>query len=128
MKKILFITSFIAVMSSCSTTGGSGWGHNQSRNTVKGGLFGAVTGGVIGHQTGKRDEGILLGTVLGGLVGNKIGQGQDQIIAERNRDHELDNARARAARVEAELARARELQQLRDREARAREELRNVNK
>lgn len=128
MKKITLVTALLAVMSSCSSTASSGWGHNQGRDTVKGGLLGAVTGGVIGHQSGKQKEGILIGTVLGGLVGNKIGQGRDRQIANQSRDHELENARARAARLEAELARARELQQLREREARARQELQDINK
>lgn len=121
--KTTLITALILTITSCSSTN-SGWGPHQSSGTAKGALGGAAIGGVLGHQTGKRDEGILIGALLGSVVGNNIGKNQDY----RNRDHQLEDERARAAQLEYQLNRARELQSLRDRQNKALIELEQLNK
>ena len=115
MKQLLFSISLLAVASSCSTTSTTGWGPNQKDDTIRGAIGGATIGGIIGHQSGKRDEGILIGTLLGSIVGNNSGKNKDY----RNRDHQLENERARTAQLEYQLQRAQELHDLRNRQARA---------
>lgn len=76
----LKLLAFIAAAAMCIPVAShaGGWGEEQSKGTLRGGLWGAVIGGVAGHQSGKRDEGILIGTVLGGIIGNKSGKGKDE--------------------------------------------------
>lgn len=76
LKLIAFIAAAAMLIPAASHAGG--WGEEQSKGTLKGGLWGAIIGGVAGHQSGKRDEGILIGTVLGGIIGNKSGKGKDE--------------------------------------------------
>ena len=76
----LKLIAFIAAAAMCipAASHAGGWGEEQSKGTLRGGLWGAVLGGVVGHQSGKRDEGLLIGTVLGGIIGNKSGKGKDE--------------------------------------------------
>lgn len=70
-------------------TGAGGWGEEQTKGTLRGAFWGAVIGGVTGHQSGKRDEGLLIGTAIGGLIGNKSGKGKDESYS-RNNDPRYD--------------------------------------
>lgn len=76
LKLLAFVVAAAMLTPAASHAGG--WGEEQTRGTLRGGFWGAVLGGVAGHQSGKRDEGILIGTVLGGLIGNKSGKGKDE--------------------------------------------------
>ena len=125
MKKITLLSALLVLMSSCSsTTTSTGWGTNQRDDTIRGAIGGATIGGIIGHQSGKRDEGILIGTLLGSVIGNNSGKNKDF----RNRDHHLEDERARTAQLEYQLQRARELKDLRDRQAQARRDLEQLEK
>lgn len=135
------IVGLMTTLSSCASTD-HGWGKNQGNNTITGGVIGATTGGVIGHQFGKQKEGIIIGTILGGITGNQIGKGKDaeeankQAIArhqqfkyeQATRDAELEMAKARAEELEKRVARERQLRDLRDRQARAEQELKELRK
>lgn len=131
MKNKLIKTSLMSAVLlgvSCSSTS-SGWGHNQGRGTIGGGLLGATAGGIIGHQSGKQKEGILIGTVLGGLVGNQVGRGKDKqqaMARSANVDREMEYERARVVALEKQLSRERELHDLRERQSRAQHELNSL--
>lgn len=75
--KLLALLSAAATLFPAASYAG-GWGEEQTKGTLRGGFWGAVIGGVAGHQSGKRDEGLLIGTVVGGLIGNKSGKGKDE--------------------------------------------------
>ena len=119
MRHLIFTLSILAVASSCTTTSSTGWGPNQRGDTLKGALGGATIGGIIGHQSGNRDAGILIGGLLGAVGGNNTGKNKDY----QNRDHHLEDERARTAKMEYELSRARELQDLRNRQNKALREI-----
>lgn len=51
---------------------------NAAKGTGIGAAAGAILGGVIGHQTGKRNEGALLGAVVGGAIGGYAGKRMDK--------------------------------------------------
>ena len=76
IKILSFLAAAAFLFPAASHAGG--WGKEQTKGTLRGAFWGAVIGGVTGHQSGKRDEGILIGSVLGGVIGNKSGQGKDE--------------------------------------------------
>lgn len=93
--KLLALFAAAAMLFPAASQAG-GWGEEQTKGTLRGGFWGAVIGGVAGHQSGKRDEGLLIGTVVGGLIGNKSGKGKDarQVQARNDpRYSQYDNSR-----------------------------------
>jgi hypothetical protein len=75
-----------------------GWGREQTRGTLRGAFWGTVIGGVTGHQSGKRDEGMIAGAILGGIIGNKSGEGKDERYERERHDpryHRYEASRRR---------------------------------
>jgi hypothetical protein len=70
--KLLTIVSATSLMIGCAT------GPEAQSGTVLGGILGAATGGIIGHQSGRGLEGAALGAGIGALGGNMYGNAQDQ--------------------------------------------------
>jgi hypothetical protein len=62
----------LATLSGCVT------GPEAQTGTVIGGIIGAATGGIIGHQKGKGLEGAAIGGGIGAIAGNLFGSAQDQ--------------------------------------------------
>jgi len=62
----------IATLSGCVT------GPDALTGTVLGGVAGAATGGIIGHQKGKGLEGAAIGGGIGAIAGNLLGSASDQ--------------------------------------------------
>lgn len=129
-KTLTTILAGAFVLATSCTSHDTGWGRHQGSNTVGGALGGATLGGIIGHQSGRRDEGILIGTMLGGFMGNEIGKGKDkqeeQARAAANYDHQLELERSRAYQLEKQLVREREINDLRHRQQRAEQELKQL--
>jgi uncharacterized membrane protein len=68
VKKIVsftLIASLISIASGCTTT---------QKGAGIGGMLGAGTGAIIGHQTGKAAEGALIGGAVGATAGALIGE------------------------------------------------------
>lgn len=78
MRLKLFAFIAAAALTIPAASHADGWGREQTRGTLRGAFWGTVIGGVVGHQSGKRDEGMIAGAVLGGLIGNKSGEGKDE--------------------------------------------------
>lgn len=76
MKKITIQSIGVAVTSmlviGCAT------GPEAQSGTVIGGIIGAATGGIVGHQSGRGLEGAAIGGGLGAIAGNMFGNAQDQ--------------------------------------------------
>lgn len=70
--KVLSILSAASLLVGCAT------GPEAQTGTVLGGILGAATGGIIGHQSGRGLEGAALGAGIGALSGNIYGNAQDQ--------------------------------------------------
>lgn len=71
LPKLMRIALVISGLTGCQTAT-----HTQKAALVGGGL-GALTGAIIGHQTGNAEGGALVGTAIGGLTGGLIGNNQD---------------------------------------------------
>lgn len=88
IKLLAFLAAAAFLFPAASHAGG--WGEEQTKGTLRGAFWGALIGGVTGHQSGKRDEGMLIGSVVGGLIGNKSGQGKDHRYHGGHRDSRYD--------------------------------------
>jgi uncharacterized protein YcfJ len=75
MKNILplvALAGFIA-LPSCANQG-----PNTQQGAVVGGVIGAGTGAIIGHQSGHAGAGALIGGASGALIGGAVGKNKDQ--------------------------------------------------
>ena len=61
----------LAILTGCST------GPDAQAGTVVGGILGAATGGIVGHQSGRGLEGAAIGGGLGAIAGNMFGNSID---------------------------------------------------
>lgn len=68
---VLIIAALLA--SGCASTG-----PKTKEGAVIGGVLGAATGGIIGHQKGRGLEGAAIGGAIGALGGGLIGSAADQ--------------------------------------------------
>lgn len=75
-KKTLFLL-FLAVV--LILAGCESMGPKTQGGAVAGGLIGAATGGIIGHQMGRGGEGAAIGAAVGALSGGLIGNQLDKI-------------------------------------------------
>lgn len=75
LKTISFVASAV-VVATCNT--GCITGPDAQAGTVIGGVIGAATGGIIGHQKGKGLEGAAIGGGIGAVAGNLLGSSSDQ--------------------------------------------------
>jgi uncharacterized protein YcfJ len=73
VKKSLILTTIFAaaMLTGCAT------GPDAQAGTVVGGILGAATGGIVGHQSGRGLEGAAIGGGLGAIAGNMFGNAQD---------------------------------------------------
>ena len=73
VKKSLILTTIFAaaMLTGCAT------GPDAQAGTVVGGILGAATGGIVGHQSGRGLEGAATGGGLGAIAGNMFGNAQD---------------------------------------------------
>ena len=74
--KLLTLLSAAAVLalSNCAAP----TGPNTQQDAVVGGLLGAGTGAIIGHQSGHTGAGALIGGAVGAGAGAMYGNAQDQ--------------------------------------------------
>lgn len=77
MKSTLLTFSAIIMTLAFSNCAGP-TGPNTQRGAVAGGLLGAGTGAIIGHQSGHGLEGAALGGALGAGAGAMYGNARDQ--------------------------------------------------
>ena len=77
MKSTLLTFSAIIMTLAFSNCAGP-TGPNTQRGAVAGGLLGAGTGAIIGHQSGHTGEGALIGAAAGGTAGAVYGNARDQ--------------------------------------------------
>jgi hypothetical protein len=68
---ILAAATSVAALTGCAT------GPDAQTGTVVGGILGAATGGIVGHQSGRGLEGAAIGGGLGAIAGNMFGNAQD---------------------------------------------------
>lgn len=64
-------TALVTSFAGCNTT-------PVQDGTVVGGLLGAGTGAILGHQVGKQGEGALIGAGIGALTGALVGDQVDK--------------------------------------------------
>lgn len=58
--------------------------QNNTRDGVAlGGIAGAITGGIIGHQNDETPEGALIGGAVGAIAGGLIGNAKDRTIEQQ---------------------------------------------
>ena len=69
LKLVIVLSSSILV--GCAT------GPEAQSGTVIGGVLGAATGGIVGHQSGRGLEGAAIGGGIGAVAGNIFGNAQD---------------------------------------------------
>jgi hypothetical protein len=55
---------------------------HTTQGAALGGLAGAITGGIIGHQNDETPEGALIGGALGAITGGLLGNAKDKQIAQ----------------------------------------------
>lgn len=72
MRRLLFLVLILAL------AGCESMGAKAKTGALAGGLIGAGTGGIIGHQTGSGGEGALIGAAIGAVTGGLIGNALDQ--------------------------------------------------
>ncbi|MBX3176530.1 MAG: glycine zipper 2TM domain-containing protein [Candidatus Hydrogenedentes bacterium] len=79
MKKRLIaaFTPLALILAGCNTT-------PTQDGAVLGGLLGAGTGAIIGHQSGRQGEGALIGAGVGAITGAIVG---DQVDERRQRSY-----------------------------------------
>lgn len=77
MKHIL-ILPIAAAAAFALTACGTDPGPNTQRGAATGGLIGAGTGAVIGHQSGRALEGAAVGAAAGAGAGALFGNARDQ--------------------------------------------------
>lgn len=82
---IILLPAFAIGLSSCQDSPGA------KRGAVAGGLLGAGTGAIIGHQSGRPLEGAGIGAVVGGLGGALLGGANDDERREYRREREYDD-------------------------------------
>ena len=71
-KPLILATAFTAsLLTGCAT------GPDAQTGTVLGGILGAATGGIVGHQSGRGLEGAAIGGGLGAIAGNIFGNARD---------------------------------------------------
>lgn len=58
--------------------------NDTAEGTVVGGGLGAITGAIIGNQSGKSGEGALIGLATGAIAGRLLGKSKDQQDAYNN--------------------------------------------
>jgi uncharacterized protein YcfJ len=68
---LLFAAVLAVSLTGCNTT-------PVQDGTVLGGLLGAGTGAILGHQVGKQGEGALIGAGIGALTGALVGDQVDK--------------------------------------------------
>ena len=102
----LIAAASVAQINTLHASTQSGWGSKETQRTIWGTVLGTTIGGIVGHQTDKRDEGMIIGGVLGTVIGNRSGAGHD---AKR----EQERARAEHNARQYELARKQHEQQRR---------------
>ena len=68
----------VAIVVSSAGSSAFGQGYHTRDGAVKGGVLGAVAGGIIGHQNDEATEGIIIGSAIGALTGGLIGNDVDQ--------------------------------------------------
>ena len=75
--KITCLTALVAVaVAGCQYNDGSP--NRTGTGALAGAGLGAITGAIIGHQSGHAGEGALIGTAVGGLAGGGVGHVMDQ--------------------------------------------------
>ena len=85
--KIVLLVSFslVLVFAGCQSMG-----EKTKGGALIGGIVGAASGGIIGHQSGHGGEGAAIGTavgaITGGLIGNQL-DNADQMAQEVNPSH-----------------------------------------
>ncbi len=82
MRNLIAISTALIFMTvGCATS--------DNKNTMKGAgigaAAGALVGGVLGHQSGKRNEGALIGAAIGAAIGGHAGHRMDKQAKELER-------------------------------------------
>jgi uncharacterized protein YcfJ len=78
MKRLILMLAIFGLIVFSSGCASSGSTTQTKRGAVIGGLIGAGTGAIIGHQSGRGLEGAAIGGAVGAIGGGAVGSAQDE--------------------------------------------------